>query len=63
MKALQIHSEESLARSKNMSVEEILCFLEEFRLLHGARVNQRINESDPSNLFKRKSANQTNQEK
>ena len=37
MKALQIHSEESLQRSAEMSVDEILRFLEEFRVLYGGR--------------------------
>ena len=40
MKALQIHSAESLERGKNMSAEEILRFLEEFRLMYAAQAYQ-----------------------
>jgi len=44
MKALQIHSPESLARGQQMSAEEIARFLEDFRLLHG-------NKTQPSKLI------------
>lgn len=36
MKALQLFDEESLERTRGMSSEEILRFLEEFRLLYAA---------------------------
>ena len=35
MKALQIHSPESLARGQKMTPDEIVKFLDDFRQLHG----------------------------
>lgn len=35
-KALQIHSEESLERSRALSADEVALFLENFRLIHSA---------------------------
>ena len=44
MKALQLHSAESLAKGQQMTADEIARFLEDFRLLHG-------NKPQPSKLI------------
>ena len=36
MKALQLHSPETLAQGKKMTPEQIVRFLEDFRLIHGS---------------------------
>lgn len=40
-KALQIHSEESLARGKSLTPEQVVKFLEDFRLLHKSATQQK----------------------
>jgi hypothetical protein len=52
MKALQLFTEHSLKRSKQLGTDEILKFLEDFRLLHGAQESKSTTNPRPGEQAK-----------
>lgn len=48
MKALQLFTDQSLKQGKQLGTDEILKFLEDFRLLHGVKELNRVSPPKPS---------------